>query len=79
MEDHVSSTKLHDQAVGSISFPLVGLFLFPKAAQVVPVVFPYRPLWPLFLNRLLKGKLELSKFLNKKLFERPLTPNEAKA
>ncbi len=55
IEDHVSSTKLLDQAVGSTSFPLVGLFLFLKAARVVPVAFLYRPLWPLFLNRLLKG------------------------
>jgi len=43
-EDHVGSTKFHDQAVGSTSFPPAGLFLFPKAARVVPVVFPYRPL-----------------------------------
>ena len=43
-EDHVSSTKFHDQAVGSTSFPPAGLSLFLKAARVVHAVFPYRPL-----------------------------------
>ena len=57
MEDHVSSTKLHDQAVGSISSLLVGLFLFPKAARVVPVDFPYRLLWPLFLLKFCKMEI----------------------
>ena len=54
MEDHIDSPALHDRAVGSTSFRPVGLFLFPKAVQVVHAPLPYRLLWPLFLLKFCK-------------------------
>ena len=50
MADHVSSTKLHGQAAGLILFPPAGLFLSPKAVQVVRAVFRYKRLWHLSLS-----------------------------